>query len=88
APKIVEPELEAKRKKAEAEQAAATKAEEAKVAVAKADNCSRAKAQIRSLDSGIRIARTNEKGEREILDDRQRADKTKRARDVISADCK
>jgi hypothetical protein len=84
----VEPELEAKRKKAEADQAAATQAEEAKVAVAKAENCSRAKVQLRSLESGMRIARTNDKGEREFLDDKQRADESKRTRDVISSDCK
>ncbi|HEX7442047.1 MAG TPA: DUF4124 domain-containing protein [Caldimonas sp.] len=88
APKTVEPELEARRKKAEAEEAAKTKAEELKIAAARADNCTRAKAQMRSLDSGIRIARTNEKGEREFLDDQQRADESKHTRDVIAADCK
>jgi hypothetical protein len=86
--KTVEPELEAKRKKAEAEQAAKVKAEEAKIAAARAENCTRAKSQMRSLDSGIRVVRTNEKGEREFLDDQQRADETKRTRDVIAADCK
>ena len=88
APKTVDPELEAKRKKAEADQAAKQKAEETKIASAKAENCDRAKAHMRTLDSGIRIARANEKGEREILDDKQRADETKRTRDVIAADCK
>jgi hypothetical protein len=87
-PRTVEPELEAKRKKAEAEQAAGTKAEDAKIAAAKAENCNRAKAQMRSLDSGVRIARTNEKGEREFLDDKARADESKRTREIISADCR
>lgn len=81
-------ELEAKRKKAEADQAAKVKAEEAKVAAARSENCARAKGQMRSLDSGVRIVRTNEKGEREFLDDKQRADETKHTRDVIAADCK
>jgi hypothetical protein len=31
--------------------------------------------------------RTNEKGEREYLDDKQRAEETKHAKDVIAADC-
>ncbi len=87
-PRTVEPELEAKRKKAEADLAAKVKAEEVKVAAARADNCVRAKSQLATLDSGIRLARANEKGEREILDDKQRADESKRARDVIAADCK
>lgn len=85
--KAVDPELEAKRKKAEQEDAAKAKAEEQRVAAAKAENCSRAREQLRTLDSGIRIARINEKGEREILDDKSRADELKRARDVASANC-
>lgn len=88
APKTVDPELEARRKKAEAEHAEKTKAEEARVAAARADNCKRAQSQMRTLDSGIRIARTNEKGEREILDDKQREDEVRRTRDVITADCR
>jgi hypothetical protein len=88
APKTVEPELEAKRKKAEADQAAKVKADEAKVAAARAENCDRAKSQMRSLDSGVRIGRVNAKGEREVLDDKERVDETKRTRDIIAADCK
>ena len=43
---------------------------------------------MRTLESGMRLARTNDKGEREILDDKQRADETQRTRqDVIAADC-
>jgi len=88
APKTVDPELEARRKKAEADQAAKVKAEEAKVASAKAENCGRAQEHLRTLDSGVRIARVTANGEREILDDKQRADETKRTRDIIAADCK
>ena len=87
APKT-DPELEARRKKAEAEQAAKAKAEEARVAAARADNCRRAQSHMRTLDSGIRIARSNDKGEREILDDQQRADEVRRTREVIAADCR
>jgi hypothetical protein len=32
--------------------------------------------------------RTNEKGEREVLDDQGRAEETARARAVIASDCK
>ncbi|HET6223342.1 MAG TPA: DUF4124 domain-containing protein, partial [Dongiaceae bacterium] len=42
APKMVEPELEAKRRKAEQEQAAKKKAEDEKLALARAENCTRA----------------------------------------------
>jgi Domain of unknown function (DUF4124) len=88
APKTVEPELEAKRRKVEEEKAAKDKAEEQRVAAAKADNCGRAKAQLRTLDDGIRIARTNANGEREILDDKGRADERKRTTDIMASDCK
>jgi hypothetical protein len=84
----VEPELEAKKKKQEQDEAEKKKAEEQRLAALRAENCSRARAQMRTLDSGVRIARTNDKGEREILDDQQRADETKRARDTIASDCK
>ncbi len=87
-PRTVEPELEAKRKKAEQEQAAKAKAEQDRIVAAKADNCERARTQMRSLESGIRLARVNDKGEREYLDDKQRAEESKRARDAISSDCK
>ena len=88
APKTVEPELEAKRRKVEAEKAAKDKAEEQRMAAARADNCVRAKAQLRTLDDGIRIARTNANGEREILDDKGRADERKRTADIMASDCK
>jgi hypothetical protein len=87
APKGQEPELEAKRKKAEQEQAEKQKAEEQRVAAAKADNCKRAREQMRSLESGMRMARVNEKGEREILDDKGREAEMKRARDMVASDC-
>ena len=63
-PKGTEPELEAKRKKAEQDQADKAKAEEQRLAAAKVENCTRARAHVRSLDSGLRMARVNDKGER------------------------
>jgi hypothetical protein len=87
-PRTTDPELEAKRRQAEQEKADKAKAEDDKRAAARAENCSRAKDYLRTLQDGIRISRTNAAGEREILDDKARADETKRARDVISADCK
>jgi len=87
-PRTSDPELEARRKKAEADQAAKTKVDELKVAQARLDNCSRAKTQLKTLESGMRLVRTNDKGEREFLDDKQRADETKRTQETITADCK
>lgn len=84
----VDAELESRRKKAEQEQADKQKAEEDKVAAQRADNCKRARAHLASLDSGIRLARTNDKGEREILDDKGRAEEMARTRQVIASECR
>jgi hypothetical protein len=86
---MVDSELEAKRKKAEADAAAKTKADQDKNAALRAENCTRAKAQMTTLESGIRLAQTNPKtGEREFLDDKQRVDETRRTREVIAENCK
>jgi hypothetical protein len=87
-PSGVDKELEEKAKKAEAEEKAKRAAEEAKVAKAKVDSCSRAREGKSTLDSGIRIAKVNAKGEREIMDDGARAAEQKRIQSVIDSDCK
>ena len=87
-PKSVEPELEAKRRKAEQDKADKAKADDEKRAAAQAANCAQAKGYLGTLQDGIRITRTGANGEREFLDDKARADETKRARDVIASDCK
>ena len=86
--KVVEPELEAKLRKEEQEKAAKAKVETEKLAAQKADNCNRARLQLRGLEDGLRVARVNQKGERELLDDKARAEEVARTRDTISADCK
>ncbi len=87
-PRAGEPELEAKRKAAEQAEADKRKADEAKLAAARAENCSRAREQLRTLDSGIRIARVNAQGEREVLDDAARAESTRRAREAVASECR
>lgn len=80
--------LEDRKKQAEAAEAAKAKAEEQKLAQAQADNCTRAKAGKADLASGVRIGRTNAKGEREIMDDKAREAEGKRLDTVIARDCK
>ncbi len=80
--------LEEKKQQAEAAEAAKKKAEEARVAAARADNCKRAQSAKTTLDSGMRMARVNDKGEREILDDTQRAAELKRTNQAIAENCK
>lgn len=87
ASKPADPELEAKRKKAEDEKTAKQKAEDDKIAKQKAENCDRARGYKRTLDDGIRIVRNNAKGEREFLDDKARAEEMQRTQEAISANC-
>lgn len=84
----VDKELEEKKKQAEAAEAAQKKAEDAKVAAARTDNCARARQGKITLDSGVRIAQTNAKGERSVMDDAARASERKRMESVIASDCK
>jgi hypothetical protein len=81
-------ELDARRRAGEQEQQAKARADEEKLAAQRAENCRRARSHVSALESGQRIARTNEKGEREILDDKGRADEMRRAHEVIASDCR
>jgi hypothetical protein len=83
-----DPELEARRKKAEDEKVAKQKAEEEKDAKQRADNCQRARNYQRTLQDGIRIVRSNAKGEREVMDDKGRAEEMQRTQEAIQANCK
>lgn len=93
APKVTgrDEQLEAKKKQAEkqAQEAAQAKkkAEEDRLAAARADNCERARRAKATMDSGVRIATTNAKGEREIMDDKARAAEVQRIEGVIRSDC-
>jgi len=80
-------ELQEKKKKAEAAEEEKKKAQEEEDARLRADNCTRAKRSKASFDSGVRITRMNDKGEREVLDDAQRASEVKRLEAVIARDC-
>jgi len=84
----VDPALAEKRRQAEAAEAAKRKAEEEKLARQRQDNCQRAREYLRTLESGIRIARANAQGDREFLDDAQRQSEVTRAREVIGSDCR
>ncbi len=90
APKVAEKdaELEARKKQAEAAEEAKRKAEEERIARARADNCERARKSKAALDSGVRIATTNAKGEREFLDDKARAAEMQRIEAAIRSDCR
>lgn len=89
APKLsgVDKELADKKKKVDEAEATKRKAEEERVVKAKVENCARAKQAKAGLDSGRRMARTNEKGEQEVLDSAARAAEMKRIQSIVDSDC-
>lgn len=88
APKGIDKDLEAKKKQAADAEAAKRKADEEKLTKARVENCARAKQAKVTFDSGVRVARTNPSGEREVMDDAARAAELKRIQGIIDADCK
>ncbi len=83
----VDKELEAKKKQAEQSEEAKKKAEEQRVAQGRTENCERARKAKTAMDSGIRLATTNAKGEREIMDDKARATESRRLDEIVRSDC-
>jgi hypothetical protein len=83
--------LDKKKKAADKDKADKEKADraavEAKNAAIRKDNCSRAQNTLQTLNSGQRMARMNDKGEREYIDDATRAAEVKYAQDAIAANC-
>lgn len=86
-PAGVDPELQARRRKVEEDAKAKARADQDKAAAVRAEDCQRARAHMRTLTDGGRLARTDAKGERVILDDQARAEEVARAREVISRVC-
>lgn len=53
-----------------------------------AQDCARARNQLTALEGGQRFARINERGEREVLDEKARAAEVARMREMIGTNCK
>jgi hypothetical protein len=85
--KMRDPELEARRQKAEKDDEARKKLAEEKQNAVRAENCQRARAHLKAIDDGMRLAQVNGKGEYEVMDDKQRAEEGKRTREMLNRDC-
>lgn len=83
----VDKELEARKKQAADAEAAKRKADQDRITKAKVENCARAKQAKASLESGVRISRTNAAGEREFMDDSAKDSEIKRIQGIIASDC-
>ena len=88
APGKAELEAAARQKKEQDGEAAKQKEEERRLATQRRENCARAQSNLRDLQSGARLTRTNEKGERVFMEDAQIAAEVSRARDLITSECR
>jgi hypothetical protein len=80
-------EAEFRKRQAEADKAREKEAKSAEEARGRQENCRNAQGNLRQLESGERIARTDAKGERYFVDDDQRGAEIIRARKAVSDWC-
>lgn len=88
APTKAELDAAARQKQDQDREATKQKEEERRVAAQRRENCTRAQASLRDLQSGARITRTNEQGERVFMDDAQRQAEVERTRTLVASECK
>lgn len=88
APKsIAERDMEFRKRQLERADSERKAQEEQQKSAAKAADCERSRGYLRSLEDGMRISRTDASGNREILDDAQRAAEIERTRKMIQQLC-
>jgi hypothetical protein len=84
---IAERDMEFRKRQQERADAERKAQEEQQKSAAKAADCERSRGYLRSLEDGVRISRTDAAGNREILDDAQRAGEIERTRKTIQQVC-
>lgn len=88
APKtLAERELEFRKRQQERAESEKKQAEEQARQEMRARECERMRGYLRALEEGHRIARTDAQGNRELLDDDQRAAETARVRESLARSC-
>jgi len=83
-----EEEKEFRKRQVDAQKAAAKAEQEQKDAQTRIDNCNRAQAALRTLETGQRVVTTDAQGERYYLNDEEIARQTAVARQQVSDWCK
>lgn len=85
--KPLSPEAAFRKRQEDAEKDRQKEAQAEQEAAAKRENCVRAQEQLRTLESGQRIQRTDAKGERYYLEEGQIAQEITRARQIAQQSC-
>jgi len=82
-----EKDAEFRKRQQEAQKAREKQELAAQDAQARRENCARAQEYVRTIESGQRISRTDNQGERYYLDDAQRAQELAKARQAAQQSC-
>jgi hypothetical protein len=84
---LAEREMEFRKRMQESAEAEKKQSDEQAHNDQRAAECERMRGYLKALEEGQRIARTDAQGNREILDDAQRATEVQRVRDAMSRSC-
>ena len=84
----VEQEADFRKRQVEAAEREAADKKKADEVAEKKQNCDQARAQLRSLQAGGRVTRTNAQGEREYMSDAQIAQEIERGKKLVENWCK
>ncbi|MBV8635954.1 MAG: DUF4124 domain-containing protein [Burkholderiaceae bacterium] len=87
APTTAEKEADYKKRKAEQAEKDKKTADDTKQKQAKAENCARARQNLDTLNSGVRMKATDKDGQPAYMTDDQRAQETARAQQTINDNC-
>lgn len=85
---LAERDLESRKRRVEAEEAAAKEAKDKEEAKRKEANCAQARAQLKALQEGQRMSSYNEKGERVFMEDAARPAAIEEAKRAVDSWCK
>ncbi|GHU38731.1 hypothetical protein AGMMS50256_38220 [Betaproteobacteria bacterium] len=86
-PSLADRELEFRKRQKEAAENAEKAQKETAAAAEKDERCQNARRQLKTFESGVRIASRDDKGERYYLDGAQREQETSRIKSFIEAQC-
>ena len=84
---LAEREMDFRKRMQESAEAEKKQAEEQRNTEMRAADCERLRGYLKALQDGLRITRTDAKGNQEYLDDAQRASEITRAKDNLSRGC-
>ena len=86
--KLAQEEMDFRKRQLDAAEADAKAAKSAAELADRQDNCRKAKAYLQTLESGVRISRSNDKGEPAFLDEQGRQQEIGAARRAADSWCK